>query len=320
MQITVLGCGRWGSFLAWYHGRNSNVMLYGRQTSENYKTLLNTRQNTYVKLQDNVVLTDDLQKALNYSSNIIVSISAQHLRTLARQINNYNVTGKTFILCMKGLEAETGLMLTSVIEQEIKQNIHTAVWVGPGHVQDFVNGVPNCQVIDSSEPKVVEDIVNLMSTDLIRLYKGNDILGTELGAAAKNVVGIAAGMLDAKKLTSLKGALMARGAREIARLMHAMGANELSAYGLCHLGDYEATLFSQYSHNRKFGEAFIKKEKYDKLAEGAQTVKALIILGKKYNVDLPICDAVYKIIHEDMNPDEVIQQLFSRTVKKEFEL
>ncbi len=318
MQITVLGCGRWGSFLSWYHSKSGDVMLYGRESSKNFNTLLHTRQNKFVSLQENIQLTSNLKQALNYSNIIIVSISAQHLRTLAKQINEYDVNGKTFILCMKGIEASTGLTLTQVVEQEIKQNIKTAVWVGPGHVQDFVKGIPNCQVIDSKETMVVENIVNLMSTDLIRLYKGNDILGTELGAAAKNVIGIAAGMLDAKKLSSLKGALMARGAREVARLMHAMGANELSAYGLCHLGDYEATLFSSYSHNRNFGEAFIKNEKFDELAEGAQTVKALIILGKKHNVDLPICDAVCKIIHENKNADEVLQQLFTREVKDEF--
>ena len=111
------------------------------------------------------------------------------------------------------------------------------------------------------------------SSDLIRLYKGHDLVGTELGAAAKNVIGIAAGMLDGRGLSSMKGALMARGAREVARLIHAMGGSELSAYGLCHLGDYEATLFSVHSHNRRFGESFIRGQAFHELAEGVPTAK-----------------------------------------------
>ena len=112
---------------------------------------------------------------------------------------------------------------------------------------------------------------------------------------------------------------MARGAREIARLIRAMGGNELSAYGLCHLGDYEATLFSAHSHNRRFGESFIKGEPFDQLAEGASTVKALVCLGKEYEVDLPICRTVYGMLYEGRSAAEALPSLFSRTVKGEFD-
>lgn len=153
---------------------------------------------------------------------------------------------------------------------------------------------------------------------MIRFYYGNDLIGNEVGAAAKNVVGIAAGMLDGAGLSSLKGALMSRGTREVARLIHAMGGSELSAYGLCHLGDYEATVFSPYSHNRRFGEMLVKGEKFDKLAEGYYTADALMRLGRKHNVELPICEAVYKTLYEGADPKETIENLFTRTLKTEF--
>lgn len=146
-----------------------------------------------------------------------------------------------------------------------------------------------------------------------------DLIGTEVGAAAKNVIGIAAGMLDGAGYTSLKGALMARGAREVARLIRAMGGNELSAYGLCHLGDYQATLFSPHSHNRQFGENFIKGEPFDLLAEGASTVQALVRLGQEYKVDLPICQTVNDLLYNGLAADEVLPRLFSRSVKGEFD-
>ena len=97
-----------------------------------------------------------------------------------------------------------------------------------------------------------------------------------------------------------------------------MGGNELSAYGLCHLGDYETTLFSEYSNNRKFGEMYVRKEPFKKLAEGVETAKALKLLGEKYNVDLPITNAVCDILNENKDPMEVFLTLFSRSTRKEF--
>lgn len=319
MNLSVCGTGRWGAFQAWYHGQRNVITLWGLADSPDYQELLQTGKNEYITMPSSVTLTDDLEKALQ-NDYIIISISAQHLRSFAQRINTYPVAGKTFILCMKGLEADTGKRLTQVIHESITQPIHLAVWVGPGHVQDFAKGVPNCMVVDSENPAVVDDIVDKLNSDLIRLYKGNDIIGTEIGSAAKNVIGIAAGMLDGRDVASLKGALMARGAREIARLIHAMGGNELSAYGLCHLGDYEATLFSKHSHNRQFGESYIRGEAYGKLAEGVPTSKAMVELGKQYHVDLPICETIYSVLYEKRDAGEALLALFRRSVKGEFYL
>ena len=115
-------------------------------------------------------------------------------------------------------------------------------------------------------------------------------------------------------------ALMARGAREVARLIHAMGGNELSAYGLCHLGDYEATLFSRHSHNRQFGESYIRGESYGALAEGVPTAKALVRLGAQCGVELPISETVYRILYENENALDALKALFARSVKGEFYL
>ena len=173
-------------------------------------------------------------------------------------------------------------------------------------------------MIDSNNQAVKEKLVNEFNSELIRFYLGTDLVGSEIGAAAKNVIGIAAGILDGLGYTSLKGALMARGTREIARLIKALGGNEFSAYGLCHLGDYEATLFSQWSHNRRYGESLAKGIKFDKLAEGVMTSKALCKLGADNGVDLPIVESVYNVLFEDLDVKEAIARLFKRSVKKEF--
>ncbi|MBU3806399.1 MAG: NAD(P)H-dependent glycerol-3-phosphate dehydrogenase [Candidatus Fournierella pullistercoris] len=319
MKLTVLGCGRWGTFLASYHSANHDVMLWGRPGSASMQELMETRKNSYLTLPENLRLTQDLGQAMEWADAVIISISAQHLRQLAAQLQQMEIAGKVFILCMKGIEVSTNKRLTQVMEEEIHQPIQTAVWVGPGHVQDFSAGIPNCMVVDSASPETTDWVVEQLGSELIRLYKGRDLIGTEVGAAAKNVIGIAAGVLDGIGYTSLKGALMARGAREISRLIRSMGGNELSAYGLCHLGDYEATLFSAHSHNRRFGESFVKGEHFDHLAEGASTVKALVELGSQNQVELPICRAVYDMLYEGKDVHECLPKLFQRTVKGEFD-
>ncbi|EJR46287.1 hypothetical protein IIM_04821 [Bacillus cereus VD107] len=320
MNISVLGCGRWGTFIAWYANKiGHNVMLWGRENSRNYIELNETRKNDYLKLSEDIELSNSLHKAISFAEIIIISISAQELRSFANQLNLINeIQGKTFILCMKGLEATSGKRLSRVFGEIVGKNTNIAVWVGPGHVQDFVNDIPNCMVIGSENIGITKKIVQEFNSDLIRFYYGQDLIGNEIGAATKNVMGIAAGMLDGLNYSSLKGSLMARGTRELSRLVTAMGGNDLTIYGLSHLGDYEATLFSLHSHNRKFGEAFVLGQKFEKLAEGVSTVKALKELSKQYDVELPISNALYEILFESKNAKDTLEELFLRPVKFEF--
>ncbi|MGR3779181.1 NAD(P)H-dependent glycerol-3-phosphate dehydrogenase [Bacillus paramycoides] len=320
LNISVLGCGRWGTFIAWYANKiDHNVMLWGRENSRNYIELNETRKNDYLKLSEDIELSNSLHKAISFAEIIIIAISAQELRSFANQLKLINeIQGKTFILCMKGLEATSGKRLSRVFGEIVGKNTNIAVWVGPGHVQDFVNDIPNCMVIGSENIGITKKIVQEFNSDLIRFYYGQDLIGNEIGAATKNVMGIAAGMLDGLNYSSLKGSLMARGTRELSRLVTAMGGNDLTIYGLSHLGDYEATLFSLHSHNRKFGEAFVLGQKFEKLAEGVSTVKALKELSKQYDVELPISNALYEILFESKDAKDTLEELFLRPVKFEF--
>lgn len=318
MKITVIGCGRWGSLITWYLDKiGHDLTLYGRSSSKNMQRFMNERRNDLLSLPESVKLSNDFS-SLGASEVIVVSIGSQGLQGLMDELKPLNLKNKIFVLCMKGIEISTCRRLSQVVSDNTDSSNKVAVWLGPGHVQEFYAGIPNCMVIDSDDEEVKAKLVEEFSGELIRFYYGRDLLGNEIGAAAKNVIGIAAGMLDGYGLSSLKGALMSRGTREIARLIKAMGGNELSAYGLCHLGDYEATIFSKYSHNRKYGEAFIKGEPYEKLAEGYYTVKALVALADKYNVELPICSAVYAILYENADAKETFDSLFTRSLKKEF--
>ena len=318
MKISVLGCGRWGSFIGWYLSRQGHDVCQWGRRGKSFEQL-KSGKNEYVELDPRIFLTDDLNAAIGYGEVILISISAQALRGFISEIvKTYDVKDKIFVLCMKGIEVETGKRLSEVLVESGIDGDKIAVWLGPGHIQAFTQGQPNCMVIDSVNPALVRTLADSFRSELIRFYYGDDLIGSEIGAAAKNVMGIAAGMLDGGNYSTLKGPLMARGAREVARLIKAMGGNELSAYGLCHLGDYETTLFSEYSNNRAFGEKFVKKQPFIKLAEGVATAKAMKTLGEKYGVDLPITNAVYSIIYENKDPMSEFKKIFSRSTRKEF--
>ncbi|MBQ8308981.1 MAG: NAD(P)-binding domain-containing protein [Clostridia bacterium] len=326
MKVSVLGCGRWGSFIAWYLcNQGHEVYSWGPEDDYSYKVLKETGKNEYVTLDARIRLTCDLQEAVEHAETVIISISSQGLRGFVKRILAYDVSEKNFVLCMKGIEVDTGSRLSEVLVQSGISADQVAVWVGPGHIQAFTQGIPNCMVIDSANETLKRALADNFKSDLIRFYYGSDLIGTEIGAAAKNVMGIVAGVLDGCGYVSLKGSLMSRGAREVARLIKAMGGNELSAYGLAHLGDYEATLFSEYSHNRKYGEMLVRGEKFAKLAEGVPTAAAMKKLGEKYGVDLPITNAVYEICYGADDGlscrercEKMLAKMFARDTKSEF--
>ncbi|MBQ9442319.1 MAG: glycerol-3-phosphate dehydrogenase [Selenomonadaceae bacterium] len=382
MKISVIGCGRWGSFHAWYASKiGHSVTLYGRENSANMRQLETSGGNDYLTLPKEVKLTKNLSDAINFADLIIISVGSQNLRGLLKEIKslqNIDLSRKKFVLAMKGLESGTGKRLSVIFDEEmnfhfvpddkplehseitnekidsmtaissdknfqsneidgmtslkgehensatifsavqkISSNVKVAVWVGPGHVQDFINDIPNCMIMASENEDFTREVVEIFKSPLIRFYYGKDLIGVEIGAAAKNVIGLAAGMLDGLNCSSLKGALMARGTAELSRLVESLGGEKMTVYGLSHLGDYQATLFSEHSRNRKFGESFVTNKNFDKLAEGVETTAALMELAKITGVELPICRAVYKIIFEKQDPEYQLMNLFLRSTKSE---
>ncbi len=319
MRVAVMGCGRWGSFHAWYADHiGHTVALWGREGSERMRELMETRKNEYLELSDSIHLSQDLEQTVDFAELMVISISAQQLRSFLPSLKAaLSGRRKKVLLCMKGLELGTGKRLSAVFREVMGSEAPVAVWVGPGHVQDFLRGIPNCMVISSEDMELTRELVEAFSGSLIRFYYGKDLLGTEIGAAAKNVIGLAAGMLDGLHYGSLKGALMARGTSELSRLIAAMGGDAMTVYGLSHLGDYEATLFSPHSNNRKFGEDLIAGKPFAKLAEGVYTAEALMALSEQYQVELPICRTVYEIVCHHKEPREQLTQLFLRATKAE---
>jgi glycerol-3-phosphate dehydrogenase (NAD(P)+) len=150
----------------------------------------------------------------------------------------------------------------------------------------------------------------MFSSPLIKCYAGHDLIGNEIGAAAKNVLGIAAGILDALNMPSLKGPLMALGAHEVSILIAKMGGKKESAFGLCHLGDYQATLFSEESNNRRFGETLVTGENVNFIAEGVSTSSAIEKICLKESINLPIFHEIHELIFKKTEPRNALSKLF----------
>lgn len=317
---SLIGCGRWGTFLGWYsvnYAKFDNVDMYDIPTSPNFIELKETRKNSYLCMTNNMILHENIEDVLQ-NDFIIISIGCQHFRSLCKQLNGYNIAGKTFLLAMKGLEESTAKTMYQIMREEVSQPVHIAVLAGPGHVQDYMKKVPSCAVIDSDEPETTRHVIDMMQSELIRFYFGADLIGNQIGAALKNVIGLAAGILDGLEWYGLKGALMARAPVEVGRFIAHFGGNPKTAYGLAHLGDYEATLFSKHSHNRMYGEQFAKGEAFGKLAEGVPTLKAVKLIADKEHIDMPISQALYKAIYEKQDIKSAIRSMFDRDLKQEF--
>ena len=166
MNISVLGCGRWGSCIAWYLDKiGNNVISCGLADAPEFIRLSTTHKNDYLTFPESIEVTSDLAKAVNHAEVIVFSISSQHLRSYMQSIAQNNLDGKTIVLCMKGVEAATGQRLSQVVGDFVdEEKTPIAVWVGPGHPQDYVKGIPNCMVIDSKNHEIKEKLVNSFSS------------------------------------------------------------------------------------------------------------------------------------------------------------
>ncbi|MBD3368839.1 glycerol-3-phosphate dehydrogenase [Candidatus Fermentibacteria bacterium] len=317
-RLSVIGCGRWGSFHLWYGVRlGMRVIGWEPESSEPFRELRESRRNAYMRLPDEASLTCDLRQAAG-ADVMVVSVPVQKFRGVARLLSELDLSETVVALCMKGLERDTGKRPAEIAREEGIDPSGLCAWVGPGHPQQLLKEVPSCMLVAAEQLRTAEELAGRMGSDLLRLYRSTDLVGAEIGAATKNVAGIAAGMLDGMGYSGLKGALMARAPQEVARLVTALGGDWRTVFGLSHLGDYQATLFSPYSRNRAYGEALVRNEGFPGLAEGVETSVAVVHLADRLDVDMPITNAVKDIIDEKYTATEAVEILFGRPEREEF--
>lgn len=327
-NISIIGDGGWGTTLAvLLANKGFNVSLWGA-FSEYVEEMKRTRQNFKflpdVKIPEKIKLTASINEAVNGCELIILAVPSQYLRGVLAMLKMQNISGKAFVSVTKGIE-NSSLKTMSEVITEILGSVKLAVLSGPTIALEVANGAPTTAVIASDDPVLAKHMQEVFMTEHFRIYTNSDVMGVELGGSLKNVIAIASGAADALGFgTNAKAALLTRGLAEIVRLGVAMGAKKETFYGLSGLGDLTTTCISQYSRNRWLGEEVGKGKKLQSVlketsmvVEGVATAKSAHDLAKKYNVEMPITNEIYRILYENKDPKKAVYDLMTRSPKME---
>lgn len=322
MKITILGDGGWGTALSIYlHEKGNDVYLWSN-FPDYAEVLKKGRENIKflpgVKIPDGIKIGTDIEEG----ELAVLAIPSKYMRNICRKIKK----AKYLLSVAKGIETDSLKRMSEVIQEEIP-GVSVAVLSGPSHAEEVSRKLPTAVVTSSGDIKLAEYIQKIFMGDKFRVYTTTDVVGVELGGALKNVIAIAVGICDGLGLgDNSRAALMTRGMAEIARLGAAMGARRETFTGLSGIGDIIVTCISKYSRNLRFGHMLAQgKTVNDALTstemviEGVTTSSAAYELSKKHNVEMPICNEVYQIIHRGKSYKLAIQDLMKRAPKQEAE-
>jgi len=326
-SVAVLGGGAWGTALANVAAAaGADVVLWARE-AEVVDGVNASHENPLflpgIALSPNVSATSSLADAAK--ADLILAVPpAQHMRSVLRSLKPHLQPGAPLVLCAKGIERGSLALMTDVLAEEIP-DATPAVLSGPGFAKDVARGLPTATTIASPDEAFAQRIVATIGLPTFRPYVADDLVGAEIGGAVKNVIAIACGVAEGRKLgDGARAALITRGFAELTRLGLAMGAKAETLSGLCGLGDLVLTCCSMTSRNTSLGAALGEGRSLKdvlgerrSVAEGAESAPAVVALAAKYGVEMPICAAVDAIVAERMNIDEAIVALLSRPFKSE---
>lgn len=323
MKITVLGAGTWGTALTILLAENKHdVTLWSalpKEIEELHKNRSDIKNLPGAIIPDSVTLTSDLEQALSYPEMIIMAVASVYVRSTAKKISDKIPEGMIIVNVAKGIEEATLKTLTEVIADEIPQ-AEIAVLSGPSHAEEVSRKIPTTIVAGAYKKEVADKIQDTFMNEFFRVYTSPDVIGIELGGSLKNVIALAAGVLDGAGLgDNTKAALMTRGIAEISRLGIAMGGKYETFAGLSGMGDLMVTCTSKHSRNRNAGfligqgkTAKEAMEEVNQVVEGVLSAKAAYLLGQKYHIELPIVEQVNKVLFEDKPVKEAVYDLLIR--------
>lgn len=324
LNLAVLPAGAWGAAFSRVAAEaGHDVSLYFRSEADG---LTFANHHLYPKKLRGIIFPEEIkvaecvEQALIGADCVVLAPPSRFLRDFYRTIKTY-IPGGASILCLtKGLEQETNLRMSQVLEEEepgISQRL--AILSGPNLAHEIARGLPAAAVVASSNFSLAERMQNFFNTRRFRIYTQDDVLGVELGGACKNVIAIAAGVNDGLEMgENARAALINRGLSEIIRLAVCMGAREQTLRGLSGEGDLWLTCASSQSRNHQAGVEIAKGAdpaelaNYGRTVEGFYAVTAMISLARKYNVPVPIAQAVYEVLHEGVSINEAIRKLVER--------
>ena len=327
-KIGVIGAGSWGTALAWLLTNNGHEVTLWSHREEDARLLQKERENKSklpgVIFQENLQVTGDLQSTVEDKNVLVLAVPSPAVRSTSQKLTSYVRRDQLIVNVAKGVEAESLLTMSQMIEQVIPQ-ANVAVLSGPSHAEEVGKGLPTTCVIGAKEKNTAEYLQEIFMSPVFRVYTSPDILGIELGAALKNVIALAAGVADGMGYgDNTKAALITRGIAEISRLGIAMGARAETFFGLSGIGDLIVTCASVHSRNRKagylMGKGYTMQEAMDEVkmvVEGVYSAKAALSLSEKYHVEMPIIMEVNKVLFENKKAADAVNELMLRMKKDE---
>ena len=327
-DVAIIGAGSWGIALAKVLHTNGNKVTVWSIVEDEITMLKEKHEHVQklpgVKLPEDMEFTTDLESAVSGKAYLILAVPSVFTRSTAKSMAPFVKEGQIIVCVAKGIEEETLMPLTDIVEQEIPQ-AEVAVMCGPSHAEEVGIGLPTTVVAGAKKRVVAEGIQDIFMNNVFRVYTSPDMLGMELGGSLKNVIALAAGIADGMGYgDNTKAALITRGIAEIARLGVKMGGAVETFSGLTGIGDLIVTCASVHSRNRKagylMGQGKSMQEAMDEVqmvVEGVYSAKAAVKLGEKYGVSLPIINKVSEVLFDGKDPKEAVNELMLRDNKAE---
>ncbi len=331
MRIAVLGAGGWGTTLAILLAENSHsVTLWSYRASDVDKRRALRENPDFlpgIPIPLSVSVTHELPEALSGVDTIVAAVPSQYLRNVICQIGSAISRGLTIVNVAKGVENGTLMTMSEMIHDVLPDldPSRIATLSGPSHAEEVSRKIPTTVVAASADIETARSVQRTFMTPNFRVYASNDIKGVEIGGSLKNVIAIAAGIIDGAQLgDNTKAAVMTRGIAEIARVGVALGAHVRTFSGLSGIGDLMVTCMSRHSRNRQVGVEIGKGRRLPEIlagmvmvAEGIATTRSAHDLARRVSVETPIVDQVYKILFEGKDPLKACHDLMTRDPKGE---
>lgn len=333
-NVTVLGAGSWGTALAMVLADNGHNTLLWTHREEQAQEIndhhTNERYIQKVTLPENLKATSNLEEVATHSSTIVVAVPTKAIREVCTNLLPLLEEKKLFVHVSKGIEPDSLYRISELIEQSLSTDVIQDIVVlsGPSHAEEVVLKHPTTITAACKNIQAAEKVQDLFMNNYFRVYTNEDVVGVELGGALKNVIALAAGISDGLNYgDNAKAALITRGLAEITRLGVKMGGNPFTFAGLTGMGDLIVTCTSVHSRNWRAGNMLGKGKRLNEVldqmgmvVEGVRTTKATHQLAQKYDVPMPITDALYDVLFNDKKPKEAVDELMIRMKKKEIDL
>jgi glycerol-3-phosphate dehydrogenase (NAD(P)+) len=329
IHFGILGDGAWGTAVAiLLSQKKEHVVSLWSARKENARILREQRENVRllpgIRIPENVLLTEDIHEAVAGADLLVSAIPTLYIRETLTRVARDLPIGLPIVSLAKGLEMNTFLRPTEILQELIGQN-PVAVLSGPSHAEEVSRGKPTTVVVASSDFELARWLQQCFSGDRFRVYTNQDIVGVELAGALKNVVGIAGGICDGLGFgDNAKSALMTRGLVEMARFGVALGAEHQTFFGLAGLGDLITTCISEHGRNRHVGQRLGRGEKLEQIlssmrmvAEGVYTARSVHDRAAKMGIEMPITTEVYRVLYEEKSPTQAVSDLMLRQPKGE---